>query len=157
MGAGTPPQTWHLAQLNVGTPLYPVDDPKLRDFMEALDSINRLAEQSSGFVWRFQTESGNATDAQHPWTDLPNLLVNMSVWESAEQLKGFVYHSNHVGFYRRRSEWFEKAQEAYAVLWWIPAGHIPSLEEAKTRLEHYRIHGATPQAFWFTQLFPAPV
>ena len=148
--------SFHLAQLNIGRLLHPLDHPQIKDFMDGLDHINRLAEESPGFVWRLQSASGNATDVDHPWTADPFMLVNMSVWESVEHLKQFVYRSGHLAYYTRRSEWFEKPTEAHYVLWWIQKGHIPSIEEAKTRLEHYRAHGATAEAFWFGKLFPAP-
>jgi hypothetical protein len=121
-----------------------------------LERINRLAEESPGFVWRLQSASGNATDVAHPWMSDPFLLVNMSVWKSVEDLKQFVYRSEHLSFYTRRAEWFEKPAAAQYVLWWIPEGHLPGLEEAKERLELYRSRGATPEAFWFGKLFPVP-
>jgi Domain of unknown function (DUF3291) len=115
-----------------------------------------LADSSPGFVWRLQSASGNATDVTHPWSADPFVIVNLSVWESPEALRQFVYRSNHTEYLARRSEWFEKSKEATYVLWWVPAGHIPSLEEAAERLEHYRWHGPTPHAFWFGKLFPEP-
>lgn len=148
---------FHLAQLNVGRVLHPVDSPEIKEFMDGLDPINRLAEQSEGFVWRFQTASGNATDAQHPWSADPFFLVNMSVWESPEALKNYVYKSGHLDYYLKRANWFEKPKDAHYVLWWIPKGQIPTLHEAQERLEHYRKHGATPYAFWFGKLFPPGV
>lgn len=146
----------HLAQLNIGRLLHPLDHPKIKEFVEGLDHINSLAEKSPGFVWRLQTDSGNATDVHHPWSQDPFLLVNMSVWKSPEDLKEFVYRSGHLEYYLKRSDWFAKPTEAHYVLWWVQEGHIPSLEEARERLEHYREHGATPHAFWFGKLFPAP-
>jgi hypothetical protein len=146
---------FHLAQLNIGRVLHPVEHPVMEEFTENLDRINGLAEQSPGFVWRFQTASGNATDAVHPWSDDPFVIVNMSVWESPETLKDFVYKTSHFDFYQKRARWFERQTEAHSVLWWIPVGHVPTLEEAAERLEHYRTHGATPYAFWFGKLFPA--
>jgi hypothetical protein len=147
---------FHLAQLNVGRLLHPADHPQIKEFMDGLDHINALADQSPGFVWRLQSESGNATDVHHPWSQDPFALVNMSVWESPEDLKQFVYRSGHLEYYLKRADWFEKPTQAHYVLWWVPAGHIPSLDEARERLEHYRLHGATPHAFWFGKLFPEP-
>lgn len=144
-----------IAQLNVGRLLHPLDHPQVTEFVNGLDEINALAESSPGFVWRFQTESGNATDAQHPWSADPFMLVNMSVWETPEDLKNFVYRSGHLDYYLKRSQWFEKLPQAHYVLWWVPAGHIPTLREAEERLEYYRRCGATPYAFWFGKLFPA--
>ena len=147
---------WQLAELNIARLIHPLDDPRIADFVNGLDAINRLAEESSGFIWRFQTEEGNATSAVHPWSDDPFMLVNMSVWESPEDLKQYVYRSGHMEYLRRRLEWFERPSEAHYVLWWVPRGHLPTLREARERLEHYRREGATPHAFWFSQLFPAP-
>ena len=145
-----------LAQLNIARLLHPLDDPRIAEFVNGLDRINELAEQSPGFVWRLKTGSGNATDVQHPWSADPFLLVNMSVWNTPDDLKNYVYRSGHLEFYLKRSQWFEAPKQPHYVLWWVPAGHIPSLEEARERLEHYRAHGATPHAFWFGKLFPAP-
>jgi hypothetical protein len=147
---------FHLAQLNVGRLLHPLDHPQIKGFIDGLDYVNALAERSPGFVWRLQTESGNATDVQHPWSQDPFMIVNMSLWQSAGHLKEFVYRSGHLEYYLKRSHWFEKPSEAHYVLWWVPAGHIPSLEEARQRLEHYRAHGASSHAFWFGKLYPAP-
>jgi hypothetical protein len=146
---------FYLSQLNVGRLLHPLDHPNIAEFVQGLDSINELADTSKGFIWRLKTESGNATDVQHPWSADPFMLVNMSVWETPEDLKDFVYRSGHLDYYLKRAEWFEKPSQAHYVLWWVPAGHIPSLIEAQQRLEHYRQHGATPYAFWFGKLFPA--
>lgn len=145
-----------LAQLNIARLLQPIDHPAISDFVNGLDEINSLAESSPGFIWRLKTDSGNATDIEHPWSSDPLILVNMSVWASPEDLKNFVYRSRHLEFYLRRPDWFEKPAEAHYVLWWVPAGHTPTLTEAKHRLDHYRLQGATPEAFWFGKLFPAP-
>ncbi len=147
---------WHLAQLNIARLLHPVDDPRIADFVNGLESINRLAESSEGFVWRFQTASGNATDATHPWSDDPFLLVNMSVWTTPEALREYVYRSGHLEYLRRRAEWFEVPRQPHYVLWWIPEGEQPTLEEAQRRLELYRKEGPTAEAFWFSRPFPAP-
>jgi len=150
------PQGFHLAQLNIGRLLHPLDHPAIQPFVEGLEHINRLADSSPGFVWRLQSESGNATDVSHPWSADPFMLVNMSVWETPDALRAFVYRSGHREYLARRSEWFEKSKEPNYVLWWVPAGHIPALDEAAERLEHYRQHGSTPHAFWFGKLFPEP-
>lgn len=147
---------YHLAQLNIARLLHPIDHEQIREFVDGLEHINALAERTPGFVWRFQTESGNATDAQHPWSQDPFVLVNMSVWESAEALQAYVYKSEHIEYFRKRAQWFEKPSQAHYVLWWIPAGHVPTIQEAADRLEHYRQHGPTARAFWFGKLHPAP-
>jgi Domain of unknown function (DUF3291) len=144
---------WHLAQLNVGRALAPLDTPQLADFMAALDPVNAIADQSPGFVWRLVGSGGNATDVKVD--DQPGLLVNMSVWTSAEALFDFVYKSAHTQIMARRREFFHKL-EVFQVLWWIPAGHIPTVTEAITRLDHLRAHGPTPEAFTFKQRFPPP-
>jgi hypothetical protein len=141
----------HLAQLNIATARAPLDSPELAEFVDNLEPINQLAEQSPGFVWRLQDESGNATSIQV--FDDPNTIVNMSVWESADQLKDFMFRTHHRDFLRRRKEWFEVVPEDTYVLWWVPSGHRPSVEEAVERLEYLREHGDTPRAFTFKSNF----
>jgi hypothetical protein len=126
----------------------------MEDFMAALDPINALAEQSPGFVWRFQTGEGNAT-ALRPYDD-DRIMVNFSVWEHAASLHDFVYKTVHARIMARRREWFEKMTDPFMVLWWVPAGHRPTIGEAIERLEKLRAHGETPEAFTFKRLFPAP-
>ena len=138
---------WHLAQLNIGRMVAPTTAPEVAEFMAALDPINALAEAAPGFVWRLQTDAGNATDI-HAFDD-PLLLLNMSVWESLEALRAFTYTTAHTGVLRRRHEWFERLAEAHLVLWWVPAGHIPTIAEAVERLERLRRDGPTPAAFTF--------
>ena len=145
MGASDP--RWHLAQLNVGRMVAATTEPEVAEFMAALDPINALADAAPGFVWRLQTETGNATDI-HEFDD-PLLLLNMSVWESIETLRSFTYTTAHTDVLRRRREWFDKLAEAHLVLWWIPAGHIPTTAEAIERLEMLRRDGPTPAAFTF--------
>src|SRR5215216_4829327 len=130
---------FQLAQINVGRLRAPVDSPLVAEFMGALDAVNALAEASPGFVWRFQTQEGNAT-AVRPYDD-DSILVNLSVWESVDALGDFVYHSAHTSYLRRRREWFERMTDTIAALWWITAGHIPPIEEGIERLEHLRAHG----------------
>ena len=146
--------TWHIAQLNVGTTVAPLDSAELADFVAALDGTNALAESSPGFVWRLKGDGGNATDIRAG--DDPNFIVNMSVWESLEALFEFVYRSVHTRVMVRRRDWFRKPEQAYQVLWWVPAGHAPTVEEALARLEHLRAHGSTPHAFTFKERYPAP-
>ena len=145
---------WHIAQLNVGRAVAPPGSPELADFMAALDRINTLAESSPGFVWRLQSASGNATDILV--SEDPRFLVNMSVWSSVEALFAFVYRSGHTPVMQRRREWFEKLAEAHQVLWWVPAGHIPAVEEALERLAHLRREGPTERAFTFSRRYPPP-
>jgi hypothetical protein len=145
---------YHLAQINIGRLLAPLDDPQVAGFVSQLDTINRLADSAPGFVWRLQSVSGNATDI--PYSDDPGMMVNMSVWESVETLREFTYRSAHMDVLRQRAEWFEKLDGPIACLWWIPAGHIPTVAEGRERLEHYRRHGPSPFAFSFSRLFAAP-
>ena len=145
---------WHIAQLNVGRTLAPTDSPQLKEFMEALERINAQADATPGFVWRLQSDSGNATDIQV--SEDPYFLINMSVWSSIETLFEFVYRSAHTQVMVRRRQWFERPTQAYQVLWWVPAGHLPSVEEALERLEHLRANGPTPRAFTFSQRYPVP-
>ncbi len=149
--------SFQLAQLNIARLLHPLDHPDIPEFVDGLDRINKHAENSEGFVWRLQSDSGNATDiTQHPWSEDPFVLVNMSVWETPEHLRQFVYRSEHLKYYSRRADWFEKPGAHHYVLWWVPEGHIPSLAEAHTRLEHYGRNGPSPYAFSFGTQFPAP-
>lgn len=142
---------YQLAQLNIGRILGPMDSPTMAGFAARLDDINALADAAPGFVWRLQDEAGNAT-ALRPFED-EWLLVNMSVWESVEHLKEFTYKTAHAEVMRRRREWFEPHTEMYFVLWWVPTGHIPTVERAKERLHHVQQHGETPHAFTFRKSF----
>ena len=143
--------THHLAQLNVARFKAPPGDPVIAGFMAQLDPLNAVADAAQGFVWRLQTDEGNATSIQAFDDDL--MLVNMSVWESVEALAGYVYGGDHVPVMRRRREWTERLVEAHLCLWWIPAGAIPTVDEAKDRLEHLRENGPTPYAFTFKRRF----
>jgi hypothetical protein len=145
---------WHIAQLNVGSTVAALDTPELADFVAALDGVNALAEASAGFVWRLKSESGNATDIKVG--DDPLFIVNMSVWETVESLFEFVYRSMHTKVMSRRREWFKKPDAAYHVLWWVPAGHEPTVGEAMERLNDLRANGASPRAFTFRERHPAP-
>jgi len=146
--------TFHLAQINIGRLIAPIDDPKIAGFVAELNPINALADAAPGFVWRLQSSSGNATDIVY--NDDPFVLVNMSVWESVEALRDFVYASRHLDVFRERAKWFEKMDKPHYCLWWVPAGHIPSVAEGRERLGHYQQYGPTPYSFWFSKLFPIP-
>jgi len=145
---------YHLAQINIARLVAPIDDPKIAEFVVQLDEINALADGAPGFVWRLQSQSGNATDIAY--SDDPFIIVNMSVWESVEALRDYVYRTDHVRVFRDRAKWFEKVDKPNYCLWWIPAGHIPAVAEGRRRIEHYQQHGPTPFAFWFHERFPAP-
>jgi hypothetical protein len=140
--------------MNVARMRAPIDSPEMADFVARLDEINALAEAAPGFVWRYQTAAGNATDTR-PYDD-DRIIVNFSVWASVEALHAYVFRSEHAQVMRQRRRWFEQMAEAYTVLWWIPAGHRPTVAEAVARLAHLRAHGPTPEAFTFRQLQPPP-
>ena len=145
---------YHLAQVNIATARAPMDDPLMAGFVERLEPLNALADRSPGFVWRLQTDDGDATAIRV--FDNPLILFNLTVWESVEALEAYVYSSDHVNAVKKRLEWFEKPAQAPFALWWIPAGHIPDEEEAKERLEKLWRDGPTPEAFTFRVRFPAP-
>ncbi len=145
---------YHLAQINIGRLIAPLDDPKIAEFVAQLAPINALADDAPGFVWRLQSSSGNATDIAY--NDDSFVIVNMSVWKSIEALRNYAYKSDHAKVFRDRAKWFEKMEKPNYCLWWIPAGHIPTVTEGRERLEHYQMRGATPYSFWFSQLFPQP-
>ncbi len=144
---------FHLAQINIAQMLAPLDDPSMAEFVANLDRINALADTAPGFIWRLQSETGNATSLR-PYDEMT--LVNMSVWESAEALRAYTFHSAHVEIMRQRKQWFAKYAGPYTALWWIPKGHIPAVTEAKERLEYLRTHGESAYAFSLKKLFPAP-
>ena len=143
--------TWQLAQLNVGRLLAPLESDTLAGFVAALEPINALADGHPGFVWRLQTDAGDATSIRPTDDDL--FLINMSVWSSLETLRAFVYTTAHVQVLRQRRAWFEQLATSHMVLWWVPAGHIPTIEEALGRLERLRADGPTPLAFTFRAPF----
>jgi len=145
---------WHLAQLNIGRIRAPMSDPLMAGFVAELEPVNELADSAPGFVWRLQTEAGDAT-AIRPYDD-DTILINMSVWETVDALKAFVYRTHHADVMRQRERWFERLDTYFIVLWWIPAGTIPTVLEAKLRLDHLRQHGESPYAFSFKKVFPPP-
>ena len=145
---------WHVAQMNIGTLRYPVNDPRIAEFMSALDRVNAMADAAPGFVWRLQSAQGNATDIKV--SDNPNYIVNMSVWQSVEALFEFVYRTSHREVMAKRRDWFERPEGAYQVLWWIAAGTIPRVEEGLERLRWLHRHGPSQHAFDFRNKFSPP-
>ena len=145
---------FQIAQINIARMLAPIDSQIMSDFVAQLPPINELAEASPGFVWRLQSEGGDATSIKVYDDDM--VIINLTVWESVEALRQYVYKSAHSGVMRDRRRWFEKFDGSYYALWWVPAGHLPSPEEGKQRLEHLRKHGDSEYAFSFKNLFPAP-
>ncbi|MDH3752946.1 MAG: DUF3291 domain-containing protein [Acidimicrobiia bacterium] len=149
------PARWQLAQFNVARLLVPIDHPQVADFVDNLDRVNELAEATPGFVWRLQSDSGNATDIEVEDDEM--MIVNMSVWADPESLFDFTYRTSHAEIMRRRAEWFEARVEMHLVLWWVPAGHEPSLDEALDRLGKLRANGPTSEAFTLRDRFDPPV
>jgi len=149
-----------VAQVNIGRLVAPLDSPRLADFVAGLDPVNAVADGAPGFVWRLQTEDGNATDLRAFERDAEGadggILVNMSVWESVEALAAYVYGDAHRAVLRRRREWFEPLRDVFTALWWIPRGHIPTISEAEERVRHLRAHGPAPWAFSLKIHFPPP-
>ncbi len=145
-------QKYHLAQFNIARMRVPIDHPEMADFVAELEGINKLAEDSPGFVWRLQGDEGDSTDIR-AFND-PMLLVNMSVWESVESLKEYTYRSDHVRIFKMRKKWFDKPEDPSMVLWWVPAGHTPTIQEAEKRLKQLEAEGPSPRAFTFAKPFP---
>jgi hypothetical protein len=148
------PQLMHLAQVNIALARESLDTPLLADFMAALAPVNAIADETPGFVWRMQTEDGDAT-AVRGFGDDPRMIINLTVWESLEAMRDFVYRNpEHLAIMRRRRKWFERL-DLHTVLWWVTAGHLPLVTAAEQRLEHLRAHGPTPYAFTFREHFAA--
>ncbi len=145
---------YQLAQCNIARAKAPLDHTDMVGFVSRLDEINSLADGSPGFIWRLKEDGGNATSIQA--FDDPLVIVNLSVWESPEHLRDFVYRSDHIKVMRQRRSWFERFDGIYLAMWWLPAGHRPTVAEAKERMAHRQQHGDSLQAFSFTKLYPAP-
>lgn len=145
---------YHLAQLNIARFRLPQEHPDNKEFIDNLDRVNAIAEMQDGFIWRFTGEGNDAMDIQA--FDDVNIASNMSLWSSLESLGAFVYRNkDHREIMRRRSEWFNKI-DFHLVLWWVPIGHLPTLEEAKLKLELLSTEGPSPKAFTFRSSFPSP-
>lgn len=145
---------FHLAQLNIAQPRAPLESAVMADFVANLDRINALAEASAGFVWRLVDDDGANATGLNPFGD--GTLVNLSTWTDLAALRAFVFESAHAPILKRRREWFDPLGEASMVLWWVPAGHLPSASEAKDRLDHLRRHGPSPRGFTFSAPFEPP-
>jgi hypothetical protein len=144
---------YQLAQINIARLKAPLDSPELKDFVDNLDRINALAENSPGFVWRLKGEGNDATSLR-PMGD--DVIVNMSVWRDVESLKNYVYRSAHVEILKRKREWFTRMAESHMALWWVPQGHQPTASEAAIKLRVLREKGPSPEAFTFASAFAAP-
>ena len=146
---------FHLAQVNVASLLAPIDSPQLHGFVSRLDEVNALADDAPGFVWRLtDADSNNATAA--PIYEDQKIIVNLSVWESIEALRAFTYSGAHLEVFKQRRDWFSHLKDAATAMWWVPAGHVPDVPEARQRLDHLRTHGPSAFAFPFGAPFPAP-
>jgi len=145
---------YHIAQINIARMLAPLDDPSMADFVGQLAEVNALADESPGFVWRLADESGGAATDIRAFDD-DRILVNMSVWESIEALHEFSYRGRHAGVLRDRGKWFEPGSTRL-VMWWIVAGVLPSVDDAKEKLAQLEANGPTPEAFTFRERFPHP-
>ena len=142
----------HLAQFNIARIRYPLDDPRMAEFVDNVERVNALADKIEGFVWRLQDDSGHAMNMTV--YDDPTLLPNLTIWENAEALERFVWQTVHRRFYGRRTEWFEPI-EPTLVLWWVPVGHRPSMAEGVERLDHLKAQGPSDHAFGWAQLADA--
>lgn len=145
---------YHIAQVNIALMRAALEDPIMAEFVASLDEINALADSSPGFVWRLQTDQGNATNFR-PYGD-ERILFNLSVWESIEELRTYVYKSAHGEIMQKRRQWFDRFEGMYFALWWVEAGHIPNVMEAKQKLEYLNEHGASDRVFDFKNSFPSP-
>lgn len=141
----------HLAQLNVGRLRAPLDSPAIAGFVALLEPVNALADAAPGFVWRLTGEDGDDATGIRLYGD--DVMINMSVWESRDALWNFTYRSAHMDALRRRREWFTRMVEPFMAMWWVPAGHVPTLAEARDRLECVRRDGPGPRAFTFREAY----
>ena len=146
---------YHLVQVNIAKMNAEIEDPIMSGFVQRLDEINALAENSKGFVWRFQTEEGDATYLR-PFED-KRILFNMSVWEEVEDLMNYVYASKHLELLKSKNDWFTKLGEAHLALWWIEKGRIPTVEEALGKLDYIKHNGPSAEVFTFANRYPKPI
>ena len=153
--AAVPDPSQHLAQVNLALAKAPLDAPLLADFMAALAPVNARADAAPGFVWRMQSDGAGDATAVRGFGGSPRLIINLTVWESLEAMREFVYRDpEHLAIMRRRREWFERL-ELHSALWWVPAGHVPDVAEAEERMAHLAEHGPTEHAFGLRTTFPA--
>jgi hypothetical protein len=147
----------HLAQLNLGLFRAPLDDAEMTEFTAALEPINAIAEATPGFIWRLKDDDGASSSfVDVPGRSNPLWAPNMSVWQDFESLKHFMYRSGHSSYLRRRADWFQKPNGPINVLWWLPAGEIPTLEDAVDRLDHLAEHGPSDRGWPLTKPFDPP-
>lgn len=139
----------HIASFNQGRLIADWDDPAVAEFTEALDRVNALAERSPGYVWRMDDIEEQAEAAFPGQTD-PRTAATLAVWETYEDLSHFVHQTLHGRFLARRLTWFEPAAGPSHVMWFVPAGHRPTIVEAAGRMMHLASEGASPDAFDWT-------
>jgi hypothetical protein len=149
------PSQYSLAQVNTARLRAPLDAPEMADFVAQIQGINAIADDDPGFVWRLRSEGADDATSIRAFDD-DQILITLTVWKSVEALSNYVYHGAHAGIMRDRRRWFERLDQSILALWWIPVGHLPTVEEAKERLAHLRQHGPTPFAFSFGKPFPSP-
>jgi len=143
---------YHLVELNIARARYESDDPRLKDFVDLIGPVNEMAERMPGYVWRLTDDGGVGTMDITAFDD-PRLLVNLSVWEDVDSLLTFINKTVHARVMNRRKEWFDAMESHHMVLWWVKAGHIPDLAEARAKLDWLDAQGPGPEAFTFGQLF----
>lgn len=147
------PAGHHLAELNIGRLLAPTDDPRVADFMNALDRVNGMGKRMPGFVWMMEGSGGPGTGNTAAKLDGdPQFVSNLTVWENVETLENFVWNTVHRAFYERRQEWFEVLGKMHFVMWWVPVGHMPTLDEALAKLAQKQENGDSDQAFGWSYL-----
>ncbi|MGB0658907.1 MAG: DUF3291 domain-containing protein [Mangrovicoccus sp.] len=151
------PNGYHLAELNFGILRHDWDDPRVAEFVEALDAVNAVAERSPGFVWRLSDEEMDAAqnDPDGALGGNPRMASTLSVWEDPQSLKHFVFNTVHARFYKRGAEWFAPETGGNLVMWWVAKGHRPSIEDGKARHAYWAAHGDTDQAFGWSTLTEA--
>lgn len=148
-------ERYHLAQVNTATLRAPLDAPEMADFVAQIRSINAIADEDPGFVWRLRSQGADDATSIRAFED-ERILLTLTVWKSLEALSNYVYRGAHAGIMRDRRRWFEKADQPILAMWWIPVGHTPTVAEAIERLEHLRCYGSTAYAFSFGKPFPSP-
>ncbi len=146
---------YQLAQINVARMNgVAIDDPIMKEFVDNLDRVNKVAENSDGYVWRLKGDD-NVSTGFNPYND-EQVIINLSVWETIESLEHYVYKTFHTDFLRRRKEWFQSYGKAHIAMWWIPKGEIPTIEEAIAKLDHLQKYGSSKAVFDFRNKFPSP-
>ena len=147
------PAGMHLAELNVGRLRAEPGDPRVGEFMAALDRVNGLGKRMPGFVWMMEGSGTPGTgNTETKIGGDPRFVSNLTLWDSVETLEHFVWNTVHRSFYERRAEWFELLGQMHFVMWWVPAGHRPTLDEGLARLAHLQDHGDTDHAFGWSHV-----